>query len=179
MLLLLCLDFSSATATAQLKRRSQSVTERWGLAAHSSKANKQAGLVERKMLVTQSCLTLCDLMDCSPPGSSVHRILQARILEPVAISFSRRSSWPRDRAWVSCIAGGFFTIWATRQAQWKGKFALFQKLKTVQRPTPLTDNQWARAFRSWGRGYVKEQHSQLWSSWNWSSVVWPMSFWLF
>ena len=122
---------------------------------------------------------LCNPMDCSPPGSSVHRILQARILEPVAISFSRRSSWPRDRAWVSCIAGGFFTIWATRQAQWKGKFALFQKLKTVQRPTPLTDNQWARAFRSRGRGYVKEQHSQLWSSWNWSSVVWPMSFWLF
>jgi len=91
-----------------------------------------------------------------PPGSSVHRILQARILEGVAISFSRRSSWPRDQAWVSCIAGGFFTNWATREAQWKGKFALFQKLKTVQRPTPLTDNQWARAFISWGRGLPEE-----------------------
>ena len=49
-----------------------------------------------KVLVTQSCLTLCDLMDCSPPGSSVHGILQARILEWVVISFSRVSSQPRD-----------------------------------------------------------------------------------
>ena len=46
--------------------------------------------------VAQSCLTLCDLMDCNIPGSSVHRIFQARILEYVAISFSRRSSQPRD-----------------------------------------------------------------------------------
>ena len=53
-------------------------------------------------------------MDCSPPGSSVHEILQARILEWVAIPFSRGSSWPRDQIWVSCIAGRFFTIWATR-----------------------------------------------------------------
>ena len=48
-------------------------------------------------------------MDCSLPGSSVHRILQAWILEWVAISFSRGSSWPRDQTQVSCIAGGFFT----------------------------------------------------------------------
>ena len=48
-------------------------------------------------------------MDCSPPGSSVHGILQARILEWVAISISRESSWPRDRTRVSCIAGRFFT----------------------------------------------------------------------
>ena len=54
--------------------------------------------------VTQSCLTLCDPMDCSPPGSSVHGILQARILEWVAISYSRGSSWPRDWTWVSCIS---------------------------------------------------------------------------
>ena len=53
--------------------------------------------------VTQSCLTLCDPVDCSLPGSSVHGILQARILEWVAISFSRGSSQPRDQAWVSCI----------------------------------------------------------------------------
>ena len=52
-------------------------------------------------------------MDCSPPGSSVHGISQARILEWVAISFSRGSSWPRDQTHVFCIAGGFFTIWAT------------------------------------------------------------------
>ena len=49
-----------------------------------------------KVLVAQLCLTLCDPMDCSPPGSSVHGILQARILEWVAISFSRGSSQPRD-----------------------------------------------------------------------------------
>ena len=53
-------------------------------------------------------------MGCSPPGSSVHRILQARILEWVAMSFSRGSSPPRDRSWVSCIAG-VFTVWATRE----------------------------------------------------------------
>ena len=60
----------------------------------------------------QSCLTLCDLMDCSLPGSSVHGILQAGILEWVVISFSRESSRPRDRtqaSWVSWIAGRFFT----------------------------------------------------------------------
>ena len=57
----------------------------------------------------QSCLTLWDPLDCSPPDSSVHGILQARILEWVAISFSRGSSRPRDRTWVSYIAGGFFT----------------------------------------------------------------------
>ena len=55
------------------------------------------------VLVSQSCLTLCDPMDCSLPGSSVHRILQARILEWVAISFSREHSWCRDWTQVSCI----------------------------------------------------------------------------
>ena len=49
------------------------------------------------MSVAQSCLTLCDLMDCSPPGSSVHGILQARILEWLASPFSRGSSWPKDQ----------------------------------------------------------------------------------
>ena len=56
-------------------------------------------------------------MDYSPPGSSVHEILQARILERVAIPFSRESSWTRDETHVSWIAGRFFTIWATREAQ--------------------------------------------------------------
>ena len=52
----------------------------------------------------------------SPPGSSVHRILQTRILEWLAIPFSRRSSQPKDRIWVSCIEGGFFTALTTREA---------------------------------------------------------------
>ena len=55
-------------------------------------------------------------MDCSPPSSSVHGILQARILEWVAISFSRGSSWPRDRTQVSHIAGRCFNLCATREA---------------------------------------------------------------
>ena len=62
------------------------------------------------VLVAQLCLTLCDPMDCSPPGSFVHGIFQARILEWVAISFSRGSSQPRDRTWVSQTAGRYFTV---------------------------------------------------------------------
>ena len=66
--------------------------------------------------VAHSCLTLCSPVDCSPPGSSVHGILQARILEWVAISFSRGSSQPRDRTQVSHIVGRHFNLWATREA---------------------------------------------------------------
>ena len=55
--------------------------------------------------VAQSCPILCDPMDCGPPGSSIHGISQARIREWVAISFSRRSSRPRDRTQVSHIVG--------------------------------------------------------------------------
>ena len=63
----------------------------------------------------QSCLTLCDPINGSPPGSSVPGILQARIVEWVAISFSRGSSQPRDRTRVSRIVGRHFTHWATRE----------------------------------------------------------------
>ena len=52
---------------------------------------------------------------CSPPGSSVHEILQARMLEWVAIPFSKGFYWPRDQTCVSCITGGFFTIWAIKE----------------------------------------------------------------
>ena len=69
--------------------------------------------------VAQSCPTLCDPMDCSIPGSSAHGIFQARILEWVAISFSRGSSGLRDWARVSSIADRCFTVWATREAQSK------------------------------------------------------------
>ena len=79
---------------------------------------KQYGCTSASLLVLIACwyLTLCNLMDCTLPGSSVHGILQARILEWVAISFSRGFSQPRYWTWVSCIAGRFFTIWATREA---------------------------------------------------------------
>ena len=68
-----------------------------------------------EVLVTRLCATLCDPVDCSLPGSSVRGIFQARILEWIAIPFSRVSSWPRDQTQVSCIAGRFFTVWATRE----------------------------------------------------------------
>ena len=74
---------------------------------------KGGGGLKVKVLVAQSCPTLCDPRDCSLPGSSVHGILQARILEWVSIPFSRGPSQPRDWTQVSCIAGKFFTIWAT------------------------------------------------------------------
>ena len=67
------------------------------------------------VIVAQSCLALCDSMDCSPPGSSVYGILQASILKRVTISYSRRSSQPRDQTWVSCIVDRFSAIWATRE----------------------------------------------------------------
>ena len=60
--------------------------------------------------VTQLCPTLFKPVDCSPPGSSVQGILQARILEWVALPSSRGSSRPRDQTQVSCIAGRFFTV---------------------------------------------------------------------
>ena len=68
----------------------------------------------RSVLVTQLCLTLCDPMEHSSLGSSVYGILQARILEWVAIPFSRKSSWPRDWTQVSRIVGRRFTVWATK-----------------------------------------------------------------
>ena len=76
-----------------------------------------------QVLAAQLCQTPCNPMDYNPPGFSVHGILQARILEWEAIPFSRGSSQPRDRTWVSC---SFFTIWDTwggqrHWAQPKGK----------------------------------------------------------
>ena len=76
------------------------------------------------VLLAQLCPTLCDPKDCSPPGSSVHEILQARILEWVAIPFPRGSSQLSDHTQVSCFAGRFFTIWATREAPIKHTYPL-------------------------------------------------------
>ena len=71
---------------------------------------------ESESEVTQSCPTLCNSMDCSLPGFSVHGIFQARVLEWVAFSFSRGSSQCRDQTQVSCIAGRRFTFWVAREA---------------------------------------------------------------
>ena len=81
--------------------------------------------------VAQSCPSLCDPMDCSLAGSSVHGIFQAIVLEWIVISFSRGSSWPRGRTQVSRIVDRRFTVWATREVtelshlqtdiRWKGE----------------------------------------------------------
>ena len=76
------------------------------------KSKKIIAIAQVKVKVAQLCPNLCN-----PMVFAVHGILQARILEWAAIPFSRQSSQPRDRIQVSHIAGGFFTIWATREAQ--------------------------------------------------------------
>ena len=93
---------------------------------------------ESESEVAQSCPTLFDPMDGSLPGSSIHGIFQARILEWAAISFSRGSSQPRDRTRVSCIADRRFTVWATRetynQSSYKADFFYY----TISHPKPGT-----------------------------------------
>ena len=81
----------------------------WSDLAHCSR-HRYVMYSKVKVDGAQSCPTLCDPVDCSLPGSSVHGIFQARVLEWVAISFSRRSSQPRDRTQVSCVVGRFFTV---------------------------------------------------------------------
>ena len=78
-------------------------------------------MLESESEVAQSCTTLFDPMDGSLPRSSIHGIFQAKVLEWVAISFSRGSSQPRDQTWVSHIVGRHFTIWATREVMLIGK----------------------------------------------------------
>ena len=78
-------------------------------------------------LVSKSCLTLCNPMDCSPPGPS-HGGLQARILEWLAIPFSRVSSPPKDRTHISCIAGRHFAVWATEETRRWSHFCQIQGL---------------------------------------------------
>ena len=77
-----------------------------------------------KVRVAHSCPTPCNPLDCSPPGSSIHDVFQARMVERLAISYFRGSSSPRDQTQVSSIVGRFFTIWATREVEpivWGGR----------------------------------------------------------
>ena len=78
--------------------------------------------------VIKSCLTLCNSVDCSLPGSSVHGIPQARILEWVAISSSRGSSWPRDWTFVSCIGRWILYHWATRKAHRNAILKIYNRM---------------------------------------------------
>ena len=87
-----------------------------------------------KVLDVQSFPTLLDPKDHSPPGSSVHGILQARTMEWVAISCSRGSSQPRDQTQVSSIAGRFFTIWAAREAHCLRQTSFLDDFSSTQGP---------------------------------------------
>ena len=91
------------------------------------------------VLVAQLCLTLCDPMDYNPLGSSVHGVLQAWILEWVAIPFSSRSSQPRDWTHLSHIAGRLFTIWATREAPLSDTKCLTQTDPDVMRTWKISE----------------------------------------
>ena len=96
---------------------SQRVGHDWVTNTHTPQYNYPAWVCAKLL---QSCLTLCDPMDCSLPGSSVHEVLQARILEWVAISYSRGSSWSRQQTHISCISCNgqrFLYHLATREAQ--------------------------------------------------------------
>jgi len=117
----------------------------WALTCHAKTKS-----VSEWVLCAYSCLTLCDSMDCSPPGSSVHGIIQARILEWVAISFCRESSQPRDQtyiSYVSCtgrciIRFGLFVClfvyyWATWEAKTKtGRWSRWWNHKVWVRKVP-------------------------------------------
>ena len=91
-----------------------------------------------KVLVAQLNPTLCDPMDYSPPGFSVPGIFQARILEWVAIPFSRGPSCPRDQTQVSCIAGGFFTVRAPREALFSPQLLLIWAYQVACGTMPLS-----------------------------------------
>ena len=95
--------------------------------------------------VALPCLTLWDPVDCSLPGSSIHGIFQARILEWDAISFSRRSSRPRDQTQVSCMVDKRSTIWATREV-----FTWCEELTYWKRP-------WC-----WEQLKTEEEGSRVW-----------------
>ena len=90
------------------------------------------------VLVAQLCSNLCGPIDCSPPSSSAHEILKARILGWVAIPFSKGSFWPRDRTWVSRIAGRFFNIWTTREAHSMFLLAIYFIYSSVYMSIPIS-----------------------------------------
>ena len=100
----------------------------WGHSALLSGSPPFRSSVANVLVASDSC----DPMDCSPPGSSVHGIYQAGILEWVIISFSRGSSWPRDRTQVSHIADRFVSVWATREALLWRYFSIFTGLCNYQ-----------------------------------------------
>ena len=98
-------------------QESQTGLSNWTIQASSfqpmlhSKDCAELCLKVKEIEVSQSCPTLCDPVDYSPPGSSIHGIFQARMLKWVAMPSCRGCSQPRDQTWVSCIEGRLFTVW--------------------------------------------------------------------
>ena len=88
-----------------------------------------------RALVAQLCLTFCNPLDCRLPSSSVHGILQARMLEWIAIPFSRASSWPRDGTQVSCITSKLFSVWGSTIEEIKTKCYWAPKSSWVKLPS--------------------------------------------
>ena len=128
---------------------------------YQSKSKQKINNRFLKAYLTQSyegscSVRLCNPMDRSLPGSSVHGIFQARVLEWGAISFSRRSSQPRDRTQVFHIAGWRFTVWATREHSLK---SLAKIPKNVLRP--YTDRQWTLYSLLRGSNHIKASLSVL------------------
>ena len=122
-----------------------------------------------KVCICVSCLTVCNPTNCTPPGSSIRGILQARILEWIASPFSRGSSQLRDRNWVSRTAGRFFTVWVTREAP-KQQQQLIKHYCTswVQRWTHITLKQpyeEAPLFRFSGKRWGMRTPITVWSGW--------------
>ena len=115
--------------------------------------------------VAQLCPTLCNPMDCSLPGSLVHEILQARVLEWVAPSFSRGSSQLRDQTGVSCIVSRCFTIWATREAQWLCRpwylTDIFLKINSV---SLSLQREWLTIFVISGEIWTFSWKSEFWKA---------------
>ena len=108
-----------------------------------------------KVLVAHSCPALCNPMDCSPPGSSVHGMLQARILEWVAISYSRGSYQPRDWAWFSCMQADSLPSEPPQKQSLKHKRSTTTHLKPLSTPSNLVQS----VLHGWNQGTHHGWHS--------------------
>ena len=130
-----------------------------------------------KVLVAQLCLTLFDPMDCSPLGCSVHGLSQARILEWVAVPFSRGSSQPRDWTQISCFVGRFFTAWTTREA--KISHALWPKKQNIKQKQYC--NKFSKDLKTWSMSknfslYQSRADSQCCVSFRCIQYLWTIEF---
>ena len=124
-------------------------------------------------MYTQLCPILCNPMDYSPPGSSVQGLLQARILEWIAMLSSRGSSQPRDWTQVSHAAGRFFTVWATREVWNEGAATKLSGIWWLNRNSNVLSHSWeawCSKSRCWQGWFLLEAQGRV--------CFWPLpSFW--